>query len=67
MEDEYYEDGVLESCPNCGRSYDHIDFDFQSCSKCGWDDTTKKFEKPREPDDEDYDNGDADIITGMFY
>lgn len=67
-DDEYYENQPSESCPKCGRDYDDIDFDFQSCSKCGWNEETKKFESEitREPADEDYMNGDADLLTGQW-
>lgn len=69
FDDEYYENQPLESCPKCGRMYDDIDFDFQSCSKCGWDAEKNKY-KPqirREPDENDYMSGEADILTGEFY
>lgn len=39
--DEYYDDLVenspCESCPKCGLSFDDADFDFQICSRCGFD------------------------------
>jgi len=66
-DDEYYENQPHESCPKCGRDYDHIDFDYQSCSKCGWDEENQKWEEPRESSDEDYENGDADILTGRWW
>lgn len=68
MEEDYDEYQPYEHCPSCGRDYDDIDFDFQSCSKCGYD-ANEKTVKPqimREPSDEDYMNGDADIITGAW-
>jgi len=27
---------IYESCPNCGRTYDEIDYDYQICSLCGY-------------------------------
>lgn len=59
---------VFEDCPNCGKSYDDIDFDFQACSKCGWDAADNKFRPNiiRLPSEKDYLNGDADIKTGDF-
>lgn len=58
----------LESCPMCMRTYDDIDFDFQCCSKCGWDaeNETYSSEIARNPTEEDYINGDADILTGEW-
>jgi ribosomal protein L37E len=55
-----------EMCPKCGRQYDDIDFDYQSCSKCGWDAENEKRGKARKPNQSDYDNGDADILTGLW-
>jgi ribosomal protein L37E len=66
-DDEYYEGQPHEDCPKCGRSYDHIDFDYQSCSKCGWDAENEKWTEAREPSDDDYLNGGADILTGRWY
>ncbi len=71
MED--YENDLLEnepctSCPSCQRDYDEIDCDFQCCSKCGWDVEDKDY-KPhvvRHPSNEDYLNGDADVLTGEW-
>ncbi len=34
--DEFWEGQPNENCPKCSRMFDDIDFDFQSCSKCGW-------------------------------
>jgi len=67
MDDEYYENPPYESCPKCGRSYNHIDFDYQYCSKCGWDAEEEKWGDASEPEQSDYDNGDADILTGRWY
>jgi len=69
MDDDYYENQPYESCPKCGRSYDHIDFEYQSCSKCGWDAEKESFsnEIVIEPTDEDFINGDADILIGRWY
>ncbi len=66
-DEEYYEGQPHEDCPKCGRSYDHFDFDYQICSKCGWDAENEKWTKAREPSDDDYLNGDADILTGKWY
>lgn len=65
FDDDDYE-GLCEQCPKCGRSYDDIDFDFQCCSKCGWDEAQQKWTEAREPSDEDFMNGDADILTGQW-
>lgn len=69
MDDEYFENQPLESCPKCGRSYDDIDFDFQMCSKCGWDAERNIYsmESLREPEDHDFMNGEADFLTGHWY
>ena len=67
FDEEYYENQPCESCPKCGRSYDHIDFEYQSCSKCGWDEENQKWEKATKPTDDDFMNGDADILTGRWY
>ena len=58
-----------EDCPRCGRHLDEIDFDYQSCSKCGYDIEEKKYNAKlkREPTEDDYLNGDADILTGQWY
>ena len=66
--DDYYEGQPCESCPKCSRSYDDIDFDYQSCSKCGWDEDKKTYnpEIRREPDGDDFMNGDADFLTGFW-
>jgi hypothetical protein len=61
--DDLIENSPCEECPKCGRVYDDIDFDYQTCSKCGWDADAEKWTKPRQPTDEDYLNGDADIST----
>jgi len=66
-DDEYYENQPHENCPKCGRDYDDIDFDYQSCSKCGWDEAEQRWGETREPSDEDYENGDADILTGRWW
>lgn len=65
-DDEYYENQPHEDCPKCGRHYDDIDFDYQSCSKCGWDAEKETFGESREPTDEDFMNGDADLLTGQW-
>jgi len=67
-DDDYYENQPDESCPKCGRIYDGIDFDYQSCSKCGWDNEKNRFDNEivREPSDDDFLNGDADLLTGEW-
>lgn len=65
-DEEWEEMQPYEHCPKCGRDYDDIDFDYQSCSKCGWDESEKKWTKPRKPTNADYLAGDADILTGRW-
>ena len=65
--DEDGEEAAYHDCPKCGRSYDEIDYEYQSCSKCGWDEAGQKWGETREPSDEDYMNGDADILTGRWW
>lgn len=73
MEDDYdqefWDNQPCEDCPKCGRHYDDIDFDYQSCSKCGWDEEEKKYKSDIiiKPTNDDYMNGDADILTGRWY
>lgn len=69
MDDEYFENQPLESCPQCGRDYDDIDFDYQSCSKCGWDAERNRYDNEilRNPTEDDFLNGDADILTDKWY
>ena len=67
VDNEDYDEGQPnEICSACSRHYDYIDFDYQSCSKCGWDDERKKWGKRTEPTRENYLNGDADILTGQW-
>ena len=69
MDYEVNQEPEHEYCPKCGRYYDHIDFDYQSCSKCGWDAEVERYD-PKikiEPTEDDYLNGDADILTGRLY
>lgn len=66
FDDDYLEFSPFESCEKCGREYDDIDFDYQCCSKCGWDREEKKYTQPRMPSDNDYLNGEADILTGEW-
>jgi len=70
-DDEYEDDPdcCYEYCPACGRHYEWLDFDYQSCSKCGWDADKEKY-NPKikvKPTEDDYLNGDADILTGRWY
>lgn len=55
------------NCPKCGRHYDEIDHEYQSCSKCGWDAENNKPTKAREPQESDYLSGEADLLTGRWY
>lgn len=66
-EDSLYEDELETECPKCGRDYDEIDYEYQICSKCGWNVEKGKFEKSRKPKKADYMNGDADILTGQWF
>lgn len=61
------ENEPAQNCPNCQRTYNDIDYDYQCCSKCGWDEETKTFGHKIEPTDADFLAGEADIITGRWY
>lgn len=62
-ENEGYHD-----CPKCNRSYDEVDYDYQFCSKCGWDAVNGKYSKgKRKPTNSDYMSGEADILTERFW
>lgn len=65
--DDFYENQPFENCPQCGRWYDDIGFDYQFCRACGWDAVNEKWEKPIEPTQSDFECGDADILTGRWY
>lgn len=39
--EDLYENSLLEHCPNCGELYDDIDFDYQICSKCEYDNSQR--------------------------
>lgn len=65
-EDDFLENQPCEDCPKCGRTYNDIDYYYQICSKCGWDEENKKFGKKIEPTEDDFLNGDADILTGTW-
>lgn len=64
---DYDDESGFDVCTKCGRDYDQIDKAYQSCSKCGWDEEKQKWGEKREPTDEDYMNGDADILTGRWW
>ena len=66
--DDFYENQPFEFCPVCNRDYDDIDFEYQSCSKCGWDAEKEKYISGiyREPGNEDFMSGEADIGTGEW-
>ena len=65
-DEEYLENQPYEDCPKCGRSYDHIGFDFQYCKVCGWDAENEKWDKPIEPTNADIECGEADF-NGRWY
>ena len=67
FDEDYDDERGFDSCNKCGRDYDEIDKEYQSCSKCGWDEDKKVWGEKREPTDEDYMNGDADILTGRWW
>lgn len=58
----------FEQCPACDRWYDEIDADYQICSKCGFDAEKAIYssEYIRQPTEDDYMSGDADILTGFW-
>lgn len=60
------EDPTCESCPKCLRQFDEVDYDYQTCSKCGWDIENKVWTKPRKPTDADFLAGEADVLTGRW-
>ena len=68
-EDDYFEVFGYSDCPQCQRHYDEIDYDLQLCSKCGWDADKNEYDLKykREPTNDDFMAGDADIITGRWY
>jgi len=66
-DEDYWDGQPNDDCTKCGRHYNDIDYDYQSCSKCGWDEENQKWEKPIEPTDEDFMAGEADILTGRWY
>ena len=66
QDEEYLENEPNTDCVKCGRHYDDIDYDYQCCSKCGWDEEKKEWIKAREPQQSDYLNGEADILTGRW-
>lgn len=66
-DEEYWENERNKFCTKCGRDYDDIGYDYQYCKACGWNEENKKFEKPIEPTQQDYECGDADILTGRWY
>ena len=65
----YEEEEPHEDCPKCGRHLDEVDHEYQSCSKCGYDIESGEFNTniKREPTQDDFMNGDADILTGQWY
>lgn len=50
--DDYQEDNIenapCSSCPDCGLDFDDADFDFQICSRCGWDADDTNLTTPQE-------------------
>lgn len=65
-DDDFYENQPHEDCPKCSRHYDDIDYDYQICSKCGWEVEKEIFGKRREPTDDDFMAGEADLLTGRW-
>ncbi len=65
---DFDDNQAFDNCPACSRSYDDIDYDYQSCSKCGWDAEKEKCDSSirRQPTEDDYMSGDADILTGRW-
>jgi len=45
IEEDYYNDlyknSLLEYCPNCGNFYNDIDFDYQICHYCKFDNSQR--------------------------
>lgn len=39
--DDLYNDSLLEHCPNCGELYDDIDFEYQICHYCKFDNSQR--------------------------
>lgn len=35
-DDDFVDKSGDEDCPNCGKEYDEIDYDFQICHYCGF-------------------------------
>lgn len=66
MED-YEEEVAYRDCPKCSRNYNEVDYEYQCCSKCGWDAEKEDWTKAIEPQESDYMSGDADILTGRWY
>lgn len=70
MEDLYedYEENTLESCPRCDLTFDEIDFEFQACSKCGYDCEKGSVDHSsiRNPTSADIDYGDYDLLNGRW-
>ncbi len=69
IDEDCEEDNIHTDCPKCGRYLDEIDYEYQSCSKCGYDIEKGQFDRKlrREPTEGDYMAGDADIITGRWH
>ncbi len=50
FEDELEDEETMpQCCPNCGREYDDIDYEFQICHICGFDNS----QSPYDEDDND--------------
>ena len=69
MNYDEFEEEPYEYCPKCGRYLDEVDHEYQSCSKCGYDIVSCEFNTniKREPTQDDFMSGDADILTGCWY
>ena len=56
-----------KNCEKCDRYYDEIGYEYQYCKACGWDAENQIWSEPINPTDDDYLNGEADILTGRWW
>lgn len=40
--DDDDEERMPETCPNCGKDYDEIDYEYQICHICGYNNNPEK-------------------------
>jgi len=40
-----YDENEVVDCPACGEAYNDADADFLICSKCGWNEGEKKYDR----------------------